>query len=164
LKKENDIIEGKKFKEVCTFKPKISEKPNVFSQEVDIEKEEVQDRLLRKAQEQKEKKEKIKKETSDQLINQYSFNPKIDEKSKQLVVKYGNIPIHERYQEIMKNRNENLQRLRLNMDQGNSKTTYKPEINLKSVEIANRKAENSQQNPYERLYNEAFNKKKGKHC
>jgi len=53
----------------------------------------------------------------------------------------------------MKIRQENLQRLRLNMDKNNENTTYRPEINPKSMEIASKKQENS--NPYERLYNDS---------
>ena len=51
----------------------------------------------------------------------------------------------------MKNRQENLQRLRLNIEKNNDNSTYRPEINPKSSEIASRKHDNP--NPYERLYN-----------
>ena len=164
--KENEVIELKRLSEVCTFKPKISENPiltgvgkkfntvgEVLPEEQNVEKEAVQDRLLRFAGEIKEKRERLKQENQENLAKQYSFNPEINETSKQLVLKYGNVPLHERYHEIMKNRQENLQRLRLNMDKSNEHTTYHPEINPKSQEMVSRKMENP--NPYERLYVDA---------
>lgn len=56
----------------------------------------------------------------------------------------------------MKNRQVNLQRLRMDMDKNNENTTYRPELNPKSVEIVTKKNENNASNPYERLYNDAL--------
>ena len=68
----------------------------MFPENSTIDKEKVQDRLLRMATEIKEKKERMKQETQENLSKQYSFNPEINETSKQLVLKYGNVPLHER--------------------------------------------------------------------
>lgn len=104
--KENEAVETKKMNELCTFKPKITENihkqkdfntvSEVFPENSPIDKEKVQDRLLRMAAEIKEKKERMKQETQENLSKQYSFNPEINETSKQLVLKYGNVPLHER--------------------------------------------------------------------
>jgi hypothetical protein len=103
--KENELIELKKLSEVCTFKPKISDNNTNYQKKIntvgevlpeDSNAERVQDRLLRYAEEIKEKKEKLKQENQENLSKKFSFNPEINETSKQLMLKYGNTPLHER--------------------------------------------------------------------
>ncbi len=58
----------------------------------------------------------------------------------------------------MKQKKENLQRLRMQSDQVSS-TNYKPRINSKSKEIANRKKNDNDESyvdPCERLYKEGI--------
>jgi hypothetical protein len=89
--KEKELNERKILNEECTFKPNLCE-----IDEATLSREKVETRLYKLAEQMKEKREKLKREYQDNLIKDYSFNPKIDENSKQLVLKYENKPLHER--------------------------------------------------------------------
>jgi hypothetical protein len=58
---------------------------------------------------------------------------------------------------VLKDRNENLQRMRIEMERKNKDITYKPEINQKSSQIASNKRMNNSfnGNAHERLYSAA---------
>lgn len=88
--KEKDVIESQKMSEECTFKPKISLKNETN------DREKVTTRLYKLAEQMREKREKMKREHQDNEVGKYSFNPQTDENSKQLMLKYGNKPLHER--------------------------------------------------------------------
>ena len=89
----------------------------------------------------KEKREKMRREVAENIANEYSFTPEINETSKHLALKYGDVPLHERvnyfnndvqYGEVMKNKKENIKRLRMQTEQP---MNYAPAINEKSKEI-----------------------------
>lgn len=96
--REKEQIESLKMKEECPFKPKISNKNELFeeSAEKNPKPDKITARLYKLAEQMKEKREKLKREHQESEVGNYSFAPNIDEYSKKLVMKYQNKPIHER--------------------------------------------------------------------
>jgi hypothetical protein len=95
--KEKENFDRRKMSEECTFKPNIKTVTNEVLVDNDNQaRERVESRLYKLAEQMKEKREKLKRDHQNNLVNEYSFNPKIDENSKQLLLKYENKPLHER--------------------------------------------------------------------
>jgi hypothetical protein len=95
--KEKENFDRRKMSEECTFKPNIKTVSNEVLVDNDNQaRERVESRLYKLAEQMKEKREKLKRDHQNNLVNEYSFNPKIDENSKQLLLKYENKPLHER--------------------------------------------------------------------
>lgn len=89
--KEKCIQDEKKFKQECPFRPQIDK-----NKETSLEREQVSTRLFKLAEQMKEKREKLKREYQENVLNSCSFTPNIDETSKQLMLKYGNTPLYNR--------------------------------------------------------------------
>jgi len=68
-------------------------RPNAQNESQD---EKVQNRLFKLGEIMKEKREKMRREIQENIANEYSFTPEINETSKHLALKYENAPIHER--------------------------------------------------------------------
>jgi len=96
--KKKELDDRIKLNEECTFKPYIGkeERENSNNQGHNRDREKVESRLYKLAEQLKEKREKLKREFQENSIKEFSFNPKIDENSKQLLLKYENKPLHER--------------------------------------------------------------------
>jgi len=157
--KEKEVIDKQKMTEECTFKPNIGNKELLKENE---DKEKVENRLFKLAEQMKEKREKLKREYQDNLVKDFSFTPRINETSQQLMLKYEDKkPLHERYEDLLKNKKQYLQQMRQNQEK-EEKNLYKPEINPKSKEIIMRKTDrsfNGDLSIHERLYREGINQK-----
>jgi len=172
--KEKEAQDNKKMTEECSFHPNLNLKFGSMSnlneqgttdRQYSENKEKVENRLYKLAEQMKEKREKMKREYQDNLIKDYSFTPNIDNRSKQLMLKYEKQkPIHERYDEVIRNKRQNLQSMRENIEK-QGKSMYKPEINSKSKDIIMRRTErsfNGDLNIHERLYRDGLNKNRQK--
>jgi len=115
---ENEL--EKEFAKNCTFRPTLVAK----KQESDtLEKEEVEQRLLREAKRHAESIERAIKEKQEKELIGCTFKPKINtEKEAQIK------PIYERFNEIQKKRNEKLQKLRQEVESTNNDLRFKPDI------------------------------------
>ena len=78
--------------------------------------------------------EKMKREYDESVVKEYSFAPAIDSNSKQLMLKYEQRPLHERYDEVVKNKQTNLQQMRMENEKRET-NMYKPHINKLSKEM-----------------------------
>lgn len=170
--KEKEINDQKKLSEECTFKPiikpllnidELNTSNNCNNNNIYSGKEKVENRLYKLADQLKEKREKLKRESQDQQTNSYSFAPNIDANSKQLMLKYENKkPLHERYEEILKNKKQNLQSMRMNIEK-DERSLYNPKINSKSKNIIMNKTDrsfNQELSIHERLYREGLQNNK----
>jgi hypothetical protein len=155
--KEKDETENQKLRSECTFKPII--KPLIDVQTT----EKVETRLFKLAEQMREKREKLKRDFQDDLIKDLSFQPSIDLNSKQLLRKYENPrPIHERYEEVIKIKNKNLQNIRNQMEK-KERSKHRPVINSKSKEILLRKTDRSfDENTFDRLYRQGLTRCRGR--
>lgn len=134
--KEREELEQKRLKEECPFQP------NAHKQGKTDIKSNVNDRLYRLSEQLREKREKLRREFQENENREFTFTPNIDEKSKNLMLKYSNkIPIYERSDEILQEKKEALHQMRIDKEnQDRSKyNNFKPKINHKSKELAERK-------------------------
>jgi len=96
--RDKEQFDNLKMREECTFKPKISNKYELFEENAEKEpkSDKITSRLYKLAEQMKEKREKLKREHQESEVGNYSYAPNIDDYSKKLVMKYQNKPIHER--------------------------------------------------------------------
>ena len=118
---------------------------------------EVSNKLFKLHQQMKEKKEKLKREYEDKIIQDYSFAPQINPQSKLLMNKYdNNIDIYERGEIFERAKAENLKLKREALEQ-EQRAKNKPMISEKSKQLAMRRNNTSYDtgnDVYNRLYRE----------
>jgi hypothetical protein len=155
--REKEELENEKLRSECTFKPII--KPLIDVQTT----EKVESRLFKLAEQMREKREKLKRDFQDDIIKDLSFQPSIDLNSKQLLRKYENTrPIHERYEEVIKIKNNKLQNIRNKMEI-KERSKHRPEINSKSKEILLKRSDRSfDENTFDRLYRQGLTRRRGR--
>lgn len=118
---------------------------------------EVSNKLFKLHQQMKEKKEKLKREYEDKIIQDYSFAPQINPQSKILMNKYdNNIDIYERGEIFERAKAENLKLKREALEK-EQRAKNKPIISEKSKQLAMRRNNTSYEtgnDVYNRLYRE----------
>ena len=90
---------------------------------------------MHEADKRRENREKLKREQDEQLMQECSFQPNTY-KGAINKNKFGTTPIHERAQQIQKEKNERLQQLRVKAEIDQKEHQFKPRINQRSDKIA----------------------------
>ena len=155
-------MKQKEFNEEEKFKEENNNYPNNINKKIDPEK--VSNRLYKLHEQIKENKEKLKREFENSKLIECSFSPQINEKSKILMNKYEKKPLYERCEDFEKAKNENLSRIRQNIEKEENEQK-KPKISEKSKELALQSraynnSEFSNDDIYTRLYKENIKNEK----
>ena len=112
-------IEIEETQKTCPFKPQITSTKHAKSAKKENQAP-LPERLMHEADKRKEKREKLKREMDLDVMKECSFKPTIIQSSHSgvNVNKFNSqAPIHERMSELQKEKNENLQRLRMKSEQ-----------------------------------------------
>jgi hypothetical protein len=116
---------------------------------------------MHEADRRREKREKLKREIENEQIKSCSFQPQLVAKSSALAVNthkvQNQLPIHERVENLQREKNEKLMKLRMQTEAEDKNTTFQPAVNKKSEKIAMVKREefDVHENAAERLYKDA---------
>lgn len=100
----------------------------------------IQDRLIAEANRRKENREKIKKNLEIEEMRECSFQPRLGDykvlprypKVGMPGALHGQVPIHYRIDEMVKTKNDNLHRLRIEHEMAQTELTFQPRVNDKS--------------------------------
>ena len=130
---QRKAAEDSQHREKCTFKPAISEFSFKSRPAYD---ESVEDRLLKLGEEKRVLQERLQKEREEQEAAGFSFHPEVSAVSNK-----GRPPIHKRLTDIQKEKLEELERLRVELDT-DPELTFKPRINENSERLAERRRSN----------------------
>ena len=155
-------MKQREFNEEEKFREENNNYPNNVRKNVDPQK--VSNRLYKLHEQIKENKEKLKREFEDSKLKECSFAPEINEKSKILMNKYEKKPLYERCEDYEKAKNENLSRIRQNIEKEENEQK-RPKISEKSKELALQSraynnSEFSNEDIYTRLYKENIKNEK----
>ena len=125
----------------------------------------VGEKLFKLAEVLKEKREKLKREFNEKNDSKFDFTPQIYENSRNMMKKYQQTPIYERYNEIVQNKKDYVNKLRIDQEKCEKVkfNNFNPKINQKSVDIARKHDISSDQillNVNDRLYYKGLEKKK----
>ena len=126
LKRE---IEEKTLAE-CVFKPKINQSARSSAMDVS-------ERLYREAENRTMEREMMKRMLDEEQVSLYAFQPQVQTSTSVLVGKLAERPpIYRRVNEVQRERQETLQRLRVASERNDPDLTFKPNINSKSAKLA----------------------------
>jgi hypothetical protein len=134
LKREQEkkLEEEKRLQEECTFKPQIRRSKSAGGDRGLFNPEEVTKRLAREGENRTAKREMTKRELEEQQMQQFSFKPSTN-KNKFDDASYR--PVHERYGELQRMKNEKLKQLRIKSETENPDLKFVPEISKNSEKI-----------------------------
>ncbi len=102
----------------------------------------IDSRLAHEADKRREKREKLKREQQELELQDCTFQPNINRKTSNPTIvnlkKFdeGRTPLHERVQEIQKQRQERIQNLRAKSELEERQNYFKPQINQRSDKLA----------------------------
>ncbi|CAG9333463.1 unnamed protein product [Blepharisma stoltei] len=121
------LAKEKEAEKSCPFKPQISPYP------MKRQDEPVEERLIKLGEERAKSREKLLREKEMNEMITHSFTPKISSESEKIAKKKP--PIYKRIFEIQKEKNNEMEKLRLENEKG-SEMAFQPRINPKSERIA----------------------------
>ena len=117
----------------CAFKPKINQ--SARSSAVDVS-----ERLYREAENRIADREQLKRMIDEEQVSLYAFQPQVQGSTTVLVGKMAEKPpIYKRVNEVQRERQETLQRLRVASERNDPDLTFKPAINVRSARLAEQK-------------------------
>ncbi|CAI2385956.1 unnamed protein product [Moneuplotes crassus] len=132
--------ERKKVEETCSFRPNIQKPPVAKRKPADFV-----DRLHSEANRRQEKREKLKRKLEEERMRDCSFKPKIENPNRVGTCRsFSHRPIYERVDEIQKNKNDYLTKLKVETEMNNDHINFQPKVNKQSEKILEKKAKMGQ--------------------
>ncbi|CAG9322429.1 unnamed protein product [Blepharisma stoltei] len=130
---------------ICTFKPNITTTTRSVNRSVELT---VEERLYQDAESKFQERERLKREKEDIEAANYPYQPQVQASVSKLVgTKKLKPPLYQRLDEVQKERNDTLHRIKQESEENDPDLTFKPRINAYSAQLASyRKVKNDEEN------------------